>query len=228
MIVKDTFQIVKHKVKEIENSKSEKQPRRSNIQFIGRTQNTEKCNTRNKQTTTTRFWKLSWAFAWKGRRGSSTVSEESPSLVNVNSPEMKKWIPKACWGRGRNPNGTVLPEIRGAVLPSESFLVFIFICLWLHGAFTAVCARFSRCIKLGLLSSCVHRLPGWGLPALRSSRCAGFRIVAPRIQSTALAHRLSCSKACGIFPTRDWTQSPVLAGKLLTSGPPGKSLKVCF
>lgn len=48
MIVKDTFQIVKHKVREKRDSKLEKQPRRSNIQLIGRTEKTEKYNTKNK------------------------------------------------------------------------------------------------------------------------------------------------------------------------------------
>ena len=40
-----------------------------------------------------------------------------------------------------------------------------------------------------------------------------------------VVHRLSRSEACGIFPDRDHILVPWLAGRFLSTAPPGKSLK---
>ena len=42
--------------------------------------------------------------------------------------------------------------------------------------------------------------------------------------SVVMAHRLSCSTACGIFPDQGSSVSPALAGGFLTTAPPGKSM----
>ena len=38
-----------------------------------------------------------------------------------------------------------------------------------------------------------------------------------------MAHGLTCSEACGIFPDGIELMFPVLAGRFFTTGPPGKS-----
>ena len=46
------------------------------------------------------------------------------------------------------------------------------------------------------------------------------------VGSVIVVHGLSCSEACGIFPDRGSNPCPpALAGGLLTTGPPGKSLE---
>ena len=42
--------------------------------------------------------------------------------------------------------------------------------------------------------------------------------------SVTVAHGLSCPLACGIFPDGIEPVSPALAGRFLTTGPPGRSL----
>ena len=44
--------------------------------------------------------------------------------------------------------------------------------------------------------------------------------------SALAAHGLSCSAACGVF--RDQGSNPALAGRFLTTGPPGKSQNEMF
>ena len=41
--------------------------------------------------------------------------------------------------------------------------------------------------------------------------------------SVVVVHGLACPMACGIFPGQDRTHTPALAGRFLTTGPPGKS-----
>ena len=65
----------------------------------------------------------------------------------------------------------------------------------LHGLFS------SRC-KQGLPSSCVH-----GLLIVVASRCRAQALGHP--DSAVVAHRLSCSKACGIFPDQGSNPSPL-------------------
>ena len=43
-----------------------------------------------------------------------------------------------------------------------------------------------------------------------------------------MAHGLSCSAACGIFPDQGLNQSPALAGGFFTTEPPGKPLNITF
>ena len=43
-----------------------------------------------------------------------------------------------------------------------------------------------------------------------------------------MAHGLSCSAACGIFPDQGLNQSPALAGGFFTTEPPGKPLNILF
>ena len=62
--------------------------------------------------------------------------------------------------------------------------------------------------------------------------CAGFSLRwllllrntgSRRTGSVVVAHGLSCSTACGIFPDGIEPLSPALAGRFLTTAPPGKS-----
>ena len=41
--------------------------------------------------------------------------------------------------------------------------------------------------------------------------------------SVVVAHGLSCTLACGIFPDQGQIQSPALVGRFLSTMPPGKS-----
>ena len=62
----------------------------------------------------------------------------------------------------------------------------------------------------------------WWLLLLRStgSRCTGFSVW--HTGSVVVAHRLSCSAACGIFSDQGWNPCPpALAGRFLTTVPPG-------
>ena len=79
------------------------------------------------------------------------------------------------------------------------------------------CARaFSSCGKQGLLFVAVL-----GLLIAVASRC-GAQALGARA-SVVVAHGLSCSAACGIFPRPEIESvSPALAGGFLTSAPPGK------
>ena len=80
--------------------------------------------------------------------------------------------------------------------------------------------RYSSFVVLRLLiamapmDSRVHRLQKlWQM---------GSVVVAPRFQSTGsiiVAHRLSCSMACGIFPHQGSNRSPILAGEFFTTEP---------
>ena len=86
------------------------------------------------------------------------------------------------------------------------------------------CTRaFSSCNEQGLLSSCVACLlilvTSRGAQALGHTGFSSFN-------SWALEHRLGRPVAHGILTLRPRTEpmSPALAGELLTTGPPGKSL----
>ena len=93
---------------------------------------------------------------------------------------------------------------------------------------------FSSCREQGLLFVVVFRLfivlfslvgGVWALGAPVSV------VVAPGPQirgSEILAHRLSCSVACGIFQTGGQPLSPALAGEFLPTMPPGKSANLIF
>ena len=68
---------------------------------------------------------------------------------------------------------------------------------WLHWVFVAACRLFSGCCEQGLLFVVVHRLliVMASLVGSMGSRCTG---------SVVVAHRLSCSAACGIVPNQGW------------------------
>ena len=76
---------------------------------------------------------------------------------------------------------------------------------------------FSGCCEQGLLSS-------W---AVRASSCGGFSCCGAQTpegeKSVVVAHRLSCSEACGIAPNqRSDPVSTALASRFFTTEPPGK------
>ena len=117
-------------------------------------------------------------------------------------------------------------------------LLFIFIYLFLAALGLRCCARaFSSCGKLGLLFVVVcglligvaslvaeHGLQARGLQQLWHVASA---VVAHRLQSAGSAvvvHGLSCSAACGNLPRPGLEPvSLALAGRFLTTVPPGKS-----
>ena len=94
--------------------------------------------------------------------------------------------------------------------------MYLFICLFLAVLGLRCCARTSsNCSERGLLFIVVHRL----LIAVASLCCRARA-------SVAVAHGLSCS-ACGMWdlPGPGFEpMSPALAGRFLTTVPPGKSL----
>ena len=89
-------------------------------------------------------------------------------------------------------------------------------------------AEFSK--VAGILSAALsqHHLLGFeialtGTPLpQRSSKDSGEDRYEQKFPAVVM-HRLSCPRACGIFP--DWIEpvSPALAGRFFTSEPPGKS-----
>ena len=105
------------------------------------------------------------------------------------------------------------PYIGGVIFFSN---FFFFVC----GCAGSVAARaFYSCGNRGLLSSC----------GARTSRCSDFSCCgarAPRPQaSVVVAHGLSCPVACGILPDQGLkTGFPSLAGRFLTTGPPGEEI----
>ena len=75
---------------------------------------------------------------------------------------------------------------------------------------------FSSCSEWGLLSSC----------GVWVSHYSGFSSCTA---SLAVVHRLSCAMACGNLPGPGIKpMSPALAGRFLTTGPPGKSGSICI
>ena len=80
------------------------------------------------------------------------------------------------------------------------------------------CAQaFSICGKQGLLFIAVRRSHRGGLS------CCGAWALGTQA-SAVVAHRLSCSAACGIFPRPGIEHVfPALAGRFLSTVPPGKS-----
>ena len=76
---------------------------------------------------------------------------------------------------------------------------------------------FPGCREGGLLSSC----------SALASHCPGFSCGAwglGHMDSVVVAHQLCCPSACGISPAGIKPISPALAGRVLTTGPPGKLL----
>ena len=98
------------------------------------------------------------------------------------------------------------------------FFLFLFIYLFLAVLGLRFCARaFSSRGKRGPLFIAVR-----GPLLLRStgSRCA---------DSVVVAHGLSCSAACGMFPDQGSNPCPLaLAGRFSTAAPPGKPLFYFF
>ena len=69
---------------------------------------------------------------------------------------------------------------------------------------------------------------GYSLVVVRRLLIAVAYLVAEhRLQgvqaSVVVVYWLTCPMACGIFPGQDRTHTPGLAGRFLTTGPPGKS-----
>ena len=80
-----------------------------------------------------------------------------------------------------------------------------FLQLWRAGATLCCCTRASHC---GGLSCCGAPAPG----ALQQVQHVGSVVVAHGLQSTVsvvVAHRLSCSAACGIFPDQGCNLCPL-------------------
>ena len=112
------------------------------------------------------------------------------------------------------------------------FLFFKFIYLWLRWVFVAA-RRLSLVAVSGGYSSL--RCTGFSLRWLLVSE---HGLQSRRLQqlwhagSVVVAHGLSCSAACGIFPDQGLNPCPALAGGFLTTAPPGKStqysLNECF
>ena len=116
---------------------------------------------------------------------------------------------------------------------------FIYLCIqfWLRWVFLAVRGPSLSCREQGLLFIAVHGLfiavaslvAEYGLQArgLQQLWHVGSVVVARGLQSTGtvvVVHGLSCSVACGIFPEPGLEpMSPALAGRFLTTAPPGKS-----
>ena len=75
---------------------------------------------------------------------------------------------------------------------------------------------FSSCSEQGSTLCCI----------VQTSHCGGFSYCSCQslgIGSIVVAHQLSCSVACGIFPHQG-SNAPAWAGRFLTPKPPGKPM----
>ena len=122
------------------------------------------------------------------------------------------------------------------------FLFYSFIYLFLAALGLHCCTQaFSSCSEQGLLFIAVRRLlievaslvVEHGLQAcgLQQLWHMGSAVVARGLQSAGseiMAHGLSCSAACGIFLDQGLNLSPALAGRFLTTAPPGKYHSILF
>ena len=118
-------------------------------------------------------------------------------------------------------------HLRKPHLPSFKTLhffnvIYLVIYSWVFVAVYRLCCCLwacSSCGKQGLLPSC------W----VRSSHCGGFSCGAQALghAGSIVVHSLSCPAACGILVLRPKIEPmfPSLTDRLLTTGPPGKSLK---
>ena len=81
-----------------------------------------------------------------------------------------------------------------------------------------------RCVGFPLVAA----TGGYSDCSVQASHCGGFLLLWST-GSIVVAHRLSCSVACGIFPDPGIkpVSPPVLAGRFFTTEPPGK-LHVSF
>ena len=102
-----------------------------------------------------------------------------------------------------------------------NFFKNLFIYFWLCCVFVSV-----QELSPGVASGGHSSLWCAGLSLLRplslqstGSRCAG---------SVVVAHGLSCSAACGIFPDQGSNPCPALAGRFPTTAPPGKPSSLFF
>ena len=123
----------------------------------------------------------------------------------------------------------------------NKFIYFIY--LFLSALGLCCCAwAFSSCGKQGLLFVAVRGLllavaslvaeHGLQVRGLQQLWHKGSGVVARGFQSTGsvvVAHGLSCSAVCGIFPDQGLNPCPLpMAGGFLTTAPPGKSLRHFF
>ena len=84
-------------------------------------------------------------------------------------------------------------------------------CVW---AFPSSCAQASHCCGFSCCGA-------WALERVGFSSCSWWAIE-HRLGSCSAQAYLPCSM--WNFPSRDWTHVPALAGRFLTTGPPGKSM----
>ena len=111
--------------------------------------------------------------------------------------------------------------------------LFIYGCagsLLLHELFSLAASRsYSPVAVQGFLVAVVPPLVEHGLCGAHTSVigthgliCCGSSLYS--IGSVVVAHGLSCSAVCGIFPDQGWNLSPTLAGRFFTTELPRKPL----
>ena len=141
---------------------------------------------------------------------------------------MKKRIPKALGVGEEIRMAQYCQKSEVLVLQFESFLFLIFIYLWLHGVFTAVCALFSSCIKLGLPSSCgaqASMTVASGV-AEHGSRCAGFRSCSSRAPEHSFGTRAQLLQGMWNLPNQGLNSCPPVGRQILNQWTTRKSLEV--
>ena len=107
------------------------------------------------------------------------------------------------------------------------FLFFkeLLIFSWLHWVFIAACRLFLfagySVVVHGLLTEVASVVVEHGGRGWRRWGCSAedSRLT----DSAVVTHSLSYSVACGIFPDQGLNHVPALAGRFLTTGPPGRT-----
>ena len=104
-------------------------------------------------------------------------------------------------------------------LKEKAFLISLFI----SGCAGSLLLPGSLVCRCGPLFVVVHGLLAAG-PSLTASHRLQGAVASGVVASVVAAHRLSCSKACGVSPDQGSNLlSPALASRFLTTGSPGKS-----
>ena len=120
-----------------------------------------------------------------------------------------------------------------------SVCVCVCVCACMHAKSLQSCLTLCHPMDCSLPDPSVHgilqaRILEWvAMPSSRGSSwprdqtcisyvsCIGSQVLSHQCHPFFLAHRLSCSVACGIFPNRDWSRVSC-TGRFFATEPPGK------
>ena len=112
--------------------------------------------------------------------------------------------------------------------------IYLLVCFWLCWVFVAVCGLFSGCGEQGLLPNCsgqAFHCHGFSCCGTHTLGVWASVVATPGLQNTGsrvVVHKLSCSRACGIFS--EWDQSHIssIGRPILYHGAARETPHVCL